>query len=383
MERSDVIVVGAGIAGLGHAIAALERGLSVTVIERDSRAVGASVRNFGHACVTAQSGDLLELALLARATWLRYAALAGFPAAEAGGVALARSAAELAVLEELAAQRGDQVRMLSAADAHARLGGDADPAILGAALLREDLVLDPRSAVAALAAWVETRPGCRILWRTSFLGAEGGVVRTSRGELCAERIIVCVGHDLDLLYPDLADAHEVRRCALQMALVDAPGGRRIRQAVLTGTSLLRYPAFAETAAAVALRAEMTELRPDLLAIGANLMFTQRPDGSLIVGDSHAYDLAHPPFLEESISSTLLAEAARVLNTPQLRVLERWQGVYASSERQPYLVAAPTPGVTVCTISSGVGMTIALGLAQRTLDGIEAAATDVPSRVTSR
>ncbi|MBI5161302.1 MAG: TIGR03364 family FAD-dependent oxidoreductase [Micrococcales bacterium] len=363
-------MVGAGITGLGHALAAIERGLTVTVLERDARAVGASVRNFGHACVTAQTGELLELALSARTVWLRAAAAAGFTARETGGLAVARSAAELAVLEELAGARGEQVRMLTGDAVRARLGG-GDPAILGGGALRDDLRIDPRAAVAALAAWLETQPGVRILWRTSYLGSEDGVVRTSRGRVRARHVIVCAGHDLDLLHPELADAHEVRRCALQMALVAPPREHRIEPAVLTGTSMLRYPAFAETRAAGALRAELTERRPDLVGIGANVMFTQRPDGSLIVGDSHAYDLAHPPFLDETTSQTLLAEIARILDVPGLRVLQRWQGVYASSARQPFLVAHPQPGLTVVTISSGVGMTIALGLAQRVLDELGA------------
>ena len=64
---SDLVVVGAGVVGLAHAAEALDRGLSVTVVERDDRPVGASVRNFGHGCVTAQAGRALRLATRARA----------------------------------------------------------------------------------------------------------------------------------------------------------------------------------------------------------------------------------------------------------------------------------------------------------------------------
>ncbi|HXR43673.1 MAG TPA: TIGR03364 family FAD-dependent oxidoreductase [Pseudolysinimonas sp.] len=366
MDSSDVLVVGAGIAGLSHAVAALERGLTVTVIDRDTRAVGASVRNFGHACVTAQSGELLELALVAREKWLRLSGAAGFFAIEAGALAVARSAAEQAVLDELSASReAGQVRLVTPAEVRQHLGADADSAIVGGALLRDDLRVDPRQAVGALAAWLAQQPGVRFHWGTAYLGNDGGVVHTTRGDFAAERTIVCVGHDLSYLFPELAADGEVERCGLQMTLVDAPAGLRLGPAVLTGTSMLRYPAFAETTAADALRTEMAQRHPELVDIVANVMFTQRPDGSLIVGDSHRYDVTMDPFTEESTNRTLLAAVAEILGTGALTVRQRWQGVYASSPRQPFLIAEPQPGVSSVTITSGVGMTISLGVAERT------------------
>jgi FAD dependent oxidoreductase TIGR03364 len=365
IRSSDVLIVGAGIVGLSHAIAAVERGLTVTIIDRDARAVGASVRNFGHACVTAQTGELLELAVVAREKWLRYGALAGFFHVESGALAVARSAAETAVLEELSASRpSGQVQLLTAHGVQERLGAASDSTIRGGAMLRDDLRVDPREAVGSLADWLAQHPGVEFFWRTTFLGAADGVVATSRGEFRAERTIVCVGHDLDLLYPDLADAHQVERCGLQMARVTAPAGFALGPAVLTGTSMLRYPAFAETDAAAALRVEMAAEHPELLEIIANVMFTQRPDGTLIVGDSHRYGVTQDPFLAEPTTGTLLAEIRRILGI-ELTVLERWQGVYASSPQHPFLLAEPAPGVTIAIVTSGVGMTISLGLAEKT------------------
>ncbi len=366
VRASDVLVVGAGIAGLSHAIAAVERGLSVTVIDRDARAVGASIRNFGHACVTAQTGELYELAQVAREKWLRYGALAGFFHAESGALAIARTAAESAVLDELSASRDTgQVRLLTAAEARGQLGATSDPTIVGGALLRDDLRVDPREAVGALAAWLSDQPGVEFSWRTGYLGASDGVVHTSRGDFRAARTIVCVGHDLDLVAPALAERYQVERCALQMARVEAPDGLTISPAVLTGTSMLRYPAFAETDAAAALRAEMAARHPELVDIVANVMFTQRPDGTLIVGDSHRYGVTQDPFLAESTSSTLLDAIAQILGVAELRVVERWQGVYASSPQQPFVIAELAPGVTAAIVTSGVGMTISLGLAEKT------------------
>ena len=58
----------------------------------------------------------------------------------------------------------------------------------------------------------------------------------------------------------IADEFDVVRCALQMAVIEVPSDLRIAPAVLTGTSMLRYPAFVETSSAAALRDELVANR---------------------------------------------------------------------------------------------------------------------------
>ncbi|MHA7304399.1 TIGR03364 family FAD-dependent oxidoreductase [Arthrobacter sp. TMN-49] len=384
LQPTDVLIVGAGITGLAHAAEAVARGLSVHIIDRDARAVGASIRNFGHCCVGAQTGELRELATVAREGWLRHSELAGFFSVESGGLGVARSSAELAVLEELAATRGsDQVQLINAAQVRQELSGSGDPAILAGALIRDDIRVDPREAVAKLAAWLAKQPNVTISWRTSYFGtdSQGSVpsaafdagtshlsdvtVRTSRGTLTASRVIVCVGHDLDYVHPEIAEPFKVNRCSLQMALVRPSAPLTIRRAVLTGTSMLRYPAFAETAAAAELKKELAASNPELLAIDANVMLTQRPDGTLLIGDSHHTETTQDPFLIEQTQDTLLNAASQLLGAGDFQVLQRWQGIYASSPQQSFLIKDVAPNVTAVSVTSGIGMTISFGLAKKT------------------
>ena len=383
-QPSDVVIVGAGIVGLAHAAHAVANGLTVTIIERDHHAAGASVRNFGHCCITAQSGELYELAQTSRKYWLEFAERAGFWAAEAGAVVLARTEAEMNVLRELSAVREPgQVELLSPDETRDRLGSTAFsapdeahdggthqsgwPGLVGGAFLRDDLRVDPRTTVAKLAEWLSQQPGVELHWNTAALdfsqSQDGVTVQTSRGELRAKQVFVCVGHDVDYLFPDLAAEHRIQRCALQMSLAAKPSGVDFAPAVLTATSMLRYPAFTDMPAASALRSEVLENQPELLEIGANVMFTQRPDGTIILGDSHHYHHTADPFLDETVTSTLTTEIEGRIGEP-LEIIQRWQGIYASSDVAPILVREVQPGVTVVSVTSGVGMTLSFGLAHR-------------------
>jgi glycine/D-amino acid oxidase-like deaminating enzyme len=78
-DRFDVVIVGAGIVGLAHALAAARRGLSVIVLERGPRASGASVRNFGTIWPIGQpAGEMHALALRSRELWLELLEAGGF-----------------------------------------------------------------------------------------------------------------------------------------------------------------------------------------------------------------------------------------------------------------------------------------------------------------
>lgn len=365
LAKADLLVVGAGIIGLAHAFEAHQRGLTVAVVERDHRAVGASVRNFGHCCITAQDGDLLDLAMTGRSRWLAAASKAGFFAVESGALAVARSDTELELLAQLAQSRSaGQILLRSEVEVRESLGG-GQKEISGGAWLRDDVRVDPREAVGKLAAWLAEQ-GVQFFWNTNFLGLSTAGARTSRGDIAAAHTVVCAGHDLDYLFPELAAEREVSRCALQMIRVAAPEGFAVAPAVLTTTSMLRYPAFTAMPAAQRLRQELAESDPALLAIDANVMFTQRPDASLLVGDSHRSGKTQAPFQSEAVSELLLDRASQVIGRGPLRVLERWQGIYAASPQQPYLIAPIGERATAVTVTSGIGMTISFGLAQKVL-----------------
>src|SRR3954454_21074020 len=92
----DLAVIGAGIVGLAHALAASRLGLSVVVIDRDPQAAGASIRNFGFVVVSGEErGTVWQRAMRSRDVWLEVAGRAGIEVLQRGSIVVARKLAAL------------------------------------------------------------------------------------------------------------------------------------------------------------------------------------------------------------------------------------------------------------------------------------------------
>lgn len=366
MSKTDLIIVGSGILGLATAFLAHRQGRSARIIDRSDRPVGSSIQNFGHACFTGQSDAAQPVAAKAREGWLDAAAATGLWAAETGTFIPAMTDAELTVLDQFAAHRGpEQARLLEPSQI-AEAVGNPGLAAVGGAHLPQDMRVDPRQAAPKIAEWLAAQ-GAEFTWNTQVTEVADGTVSTTRGDFHAEEVVVCPGYQLTSLFPELAEAHEIRICTLVMSLIDAPPRLPTGFAMLTGTSLARYDGFAAMPGAEALRHDLDEREPELRGCIANLMVTDIPQG-LLIGDSHAYDHSPEPFIDERIGALLLDRATSVLGIDHPTVLQRWLGMYADSPTTNLVLERPDERTTVAVVTSGIGMTLSFGIADLILSG---------------
>ena len=361
--RADVAVVGAGIVGLGAAYAAVRRGLRVVVVDRTASPVGSTVRNFGHLCIGMQTGQARRYGDIARELWLRLARDAGFWLRESGTLVAAMRDDELAVLETAARGESPDVRMLDADELRRRAPLRAG-AVVGGALIAPDLQVNPREAAAAIIRHLAAR-GVEFHFRTAVTAIRPGGITTTRGTVDAGSVVVAVNHDIDQLLPGVAERADVQRCALDMMRVAGDLPAALEAPLLTGWSLVRYGRFSGLPETAALRDRLHAERPDLAALDLNQMYTQLPDGSLILGDSHARAVQPGPFQPEGAFEAFLDQALALFDARRFRVIERWQGVYASA-RDEFLLEQPDDGVVVIAATTGIGMTCGLGLAETAL-----------------
>ena len=130
----DVAIVGAGIIGLAHAMAAARRGKRVVVFDRDAQANGASVRNFGFITVSGQeAGDCWEKARRSCDIWQDIAAAARIPILQRGLVIAAHYPESEALIDAfLASEMGAGCRKIGCDEARRsvpplRAGSNREP----------------------------------------------------------------------------------------------------------------------------------------------------------------------------------------------------------------------------------------------------------------
>lgn len=382
MKQYDLAIVGAGILGTFAAYHAIQRGWSVLLLESGTEAKGASVRNFGQVVASGMAlngwraiGDrtLHHLHEINKQTAL--------PLRENGSLYIASDEQEMQLLEEMQQLNdaaGYQSRLLSLHESseliqplnksYAKGGlffsGDAtveSPKLLLALqkVLMQSGRCDYRPAQLVQAV-DEDDSGC------SLRITDGGVYR-------ANDVLLCCGHQLNRLFPQILQTPAMRICKLQMMDTNPISSVKLHCNLLTGLSIRRYDAFHSCPSYASLVA--SEYQQQLQAEGIHLLFTQRPDGSLIIGDSHHYTSAFDVdsldyHSDQRVNQLILSEAQRVLGIPELSIHRYWNGYYSQHDNS-ILATRVHNRIHAVTGIGGKGMTCSGGFTELVIQQLAA------------
>jgi FAD dependent oxidoreductase TIGR03364 len=362
----DVIVIGGGIMGVAIAAVEAERGRRVLLLEREEHPVGASVQNFGLLWCLGQPAHLWKRALRTRARWLEFAPQAGFHASPNGSIHLAHSELEAAVLKEFLerAPEGFQGHWLQADEIPARCTAVRRAGLVGGLWSPHETTVDGREAVPRLLEWLQRERGVEVRFDAAVSRVEAPEVVSAAGTFRGDRIYVCTGAELRILFPDVYRASGITKTKLQMWRTrPQPGGWRLGPSLCAGLTYLHYAAFADCRSLPALRAEYERTHAEHLAHGIHVLLAQNALGEAIVGDTHHYAQTHDPFLHDSLDRLIADYLNTFASVPDPRVAQRWMGVYARIPGKTDLIAHPQPGVTIINAMGGAGMTLSFGLAE--------------------
>lgn len=368
MKRRSAIVVGAGIVGLATARALALRNYSVKVIERNHKAVGASIRNFGMIWPIGQpDGELYERAMLSKSIWKQICEDASIGYEEAGSLHLAHETDEWNVLQELAELYNHRnYRLLNAGDTIKKSGAVVSENLKGSLFSPHELIVDPRAAIATIPVWLEEKYGVEFIYGKMVTDVCYPAVYTGSEEWEADEIFICTGVDFETLYPGLFAASPLTKCKLQMMRIAAqPDNWRIGPALCGALSLVHYNGFKVATSLDQLKKRFESAYPDYLKWGIHVMVSQNKTGELTIGDSHEYGQTHDPFDKQFINQLILDYLKKMAHFRDETIIETWNGIYPRlTNGQSHMVLEPEQGVTVINGLGGAGMTLSFGLCEQ-------------------
>ena len=364
----DLAIIGAGVCGLAHALAAVRRGKRVVVIDRDAQANGASVRNFGFVTVTGQqTGECWRRAMRSRDVWVEVAAAAKIAIVQRGLLTVARRPEARAVIEEfLETEMGSECRFVEPGELDEYGAGLRAQELSGALYSPHEVRVESRHAIPQLAAYLAERHGVTFLRETTALDAVPPRVETSRGPVEAETVVACPGDDFTALYADRIAQYGLTRCKLHMMRVRPENFDARLPVVMSDLGMVRYLGYAEQPAAKALRAKLMAEQSAHIENGVHLIVVRGADGSLVVGDSHHYAATPDAFAPVEVDELILDEYSHVFAGPRPRIVERWTGTYASTPDRLMLIDRPSDAVRLVLITSGTGASTSFAIAEEVI-----------------
>lgn len=373
-HSADVAIVGGGIIGLAHAYTAAIQGRKVVLFERNERAAGASIRNFGLIWPIGQpAGPMLEMALNSRRTWQQVLEQAGVPHFPTGSLHVAHRPDEADVAKEfaeLAPAHGYCCQWMEPQQVLKLSPHIVKENLQGALHSNTELTVDPRLAVAGITTWLQEKHNVQLRYGHAVRSIELPKVVTAEEAWEVDQIIICCGDDFETLYPRAFKDSAITRCKLQMLRTNPqPEGWSLGPALAGGLTLRFYHSFRICSTLAKLQARITEEMPFYEKWGIHVMVSQTPARELTLGDSHQYGMHVDIFNDASVDEAITSYLQTFFRPPVQSIAQRWYGVYSKHPTNPYFYTQPQPGVHIVTALGGAGMTLSFGLASETLRNI--------------
>lgn len=375
IKHYDAIVVGAGILGTFHAYALAKRNKRVLVLEKDPVAREATVRNFGQVVPSGfPVGRWNSFGRYSTELYKELQSKKDIGIHANGSLYIASDESEMQLLVELQ-------ETFSATDYHSNLMTkqevlDYSPNfssdyVVGGLYFPQEVSAESRRLISEIQQHMQEQLQVTFLFNQAvtevYSNGDLTYAKTANQQsFSAEKIFICNGRDFQFLYPDIFRENEIEISKLQM-LVSEPVDFDLKGNILTGMTIRRYESFKSLPSYAKLNP--ANAHPELAEKGIHVLFKQRPDRSIVIGDSHVYADLKTGFdagfeEDERINQLIINEAKRILNYDQLKIRATWSGFYSQmKDHRDLLELDVEPNIHIITGIGGKGMTASAGYAE--------------------
>lgn len=372
----DIIIAGAGALGTFHAYQALKMGKKVLLLEKDKKAQEATVRNFG---------QVVPSGLPPESVWHEYGRIAtgiykeiqqeyNIGIRNNGSCYIASTDTELAVLAEMQTRfqaSGYEGKLLSKQQVEDKYRALQPAYAKGGLFFPQEISAEPEFMIHKVQEYLAVKFKGSFFYRNNCAvidvvatATKCTVTTADKKSYTSEHCFVCSGRDFKILFPDLFRDSGLVVSKLNMMATRPLQAVHLPGNILTGLSIRRYESFVTTEAYKKLDA--ADVPQDCRDFGIHILFKQRIDGSIIIGDSHEYAAIADQddlgifYNEMAINDIILREAKQILQLDDWTIAQNWTGFYTQHPDKEIYQHTIEGRIHIITGIGGKGMTTGAG-----------------------
>lgn len=377
MQKYDLIIVGGGILGLSHAYLALLKKKKVLLLEKNSQAMGASIRNFGQIVPSGFSATWQGYGRSSVQHYLDISKKADIAIRQEGSVYIASDDEEIQLLEELhQINRSNDYpsQLLTAEECLSRYPNLSKEYCKAALFFPDEINADSQKTIPAITLFLIKNLGLDVAYNRTIID-----IYTNTHEVIAfdhqgdkwfgEQLILCNGDEFSTLFPELFAESDITLVKLQMMeTVPQKNQLKIPGSILTGWTIRRYESFQECPSYQTIKSRENE-QDFQRRFGVHILFKQTAEGSVILGDSHEYaDINHRDdlrlFETNEVINSFMADAASKIMDLDYKIARTWIGCYSQRKSGEMYQHTIDDRIHIVTAIGGKGMTGSLGWAEK-------------------